>query len=78
MNGASTAMRKRTATIIAPVTERLLRLNLFQKRPFMVCISIFYYLALILGSAIMYPMSASRFPKSVSKAPIVKMPMTVG
>ncbi len=36
------------------------------------------YLVLILGSAIMYPISARRFPRRVKIAPIVRIPMTVG
>ena len=36
------------------------------------------YLALILGSASIYPISASRLPSSVNIAPIVKMPMIKG
>ena len=79
MMGAKTATKKRSNTMTAPTTARPFRLNRPQKMALNFDLSLSTgYLALILGSATMYPTSASRFPKRVNSAPIVRMPITVG
>ena len=71
-----TAMMTRQSTMMPPATASLFFLNRLQKIPPRG--PLLHHCARILGSASIYPISASRFPISVRNAPIVRIAMISG